>query len=291
MPEANDISLAFLANRPAAAADLLEQYTPEEVAEFLKDAPLEALVPAIHEMASWPAARLLSQLPVARIADILRKLSASEAETLLRLIEEDLRNAILEKMPEAVAKNFHRKLVYPVSTIGAWMDTSVPYFTMDNSASDCLDLVKKQKRSLGGVVVVVNYDRKLIGLVEIDKLLTSPGDTKLATMVDRDLQPLASRATLSEVENDEGWIRFSTLPVVDRNNILLGVLTHTVLMSATAKTNWIENNNVRYSLITHMGRAFFVSLGGVIKMMSGVAESEHSVNPNHIYPQGGVSHD
>lgn len=269
MNNANAISLAFLKRQPKAAAELLRDFEPEQAAEFLRRTPAALVTPVIHEMASWPAARVLSLMPKPSAAKILRELPSTEAETLLRLMPSELRDRVLTHMPASVAKSFRSKLAFPVSTIGAWMDTGVPFFTKDNSVDDCLELVKRQQSRLAGVLTVVDYSRHLVGLVQIEKLLTSEGSQTLAQLLETDVEALPARATLWEVQHNEGWVRFPTLPVVDRNNILLGVLTHSALKAGTAKSRQTLAKGFKFSLIANMARAFFVVCSGLIGVISG----------------------
>ncbi|MCB1846709.1 MAG: CBS domain-containing protein, partial [Halieaceae bacterium] len=97
-----------------------------------------------------------------------------------------------------------------------WMDSSVPCFALDSSVDHCLDLVKRQQTHLGGIVIVVDERHHLVGLVEVEKLLTSDGGASLAGLLDRQATPLSARATLWEAEQQAGWTQYPSLPVVDR---------------------------------------------------------------------------
>lgn len=270
MSDPNPLSLAFLENRPSAAAALLQDFTPEDCVAFLQGVPVEVLVPVIDNMASWPAARTLSLMPVAITADILRSLPDAEAESLLRLMIVEQRDAVLAHMPAATARGFTHKLIYPISTVGAWMDISVPCFTQDSSVDHCLDLVKRQQTHLGGIVIVVDGRRRLVGLVEVEKLLTSDGSAQLSGLLNTDIQPLSARATLWEVEHHDGWSLFPSLPVVDRHHTMLGALTHSALRAGTAKSAERAENQLRFSLLAHMGEAFIVVLGGLLATIAGI---------------------
>lgn len=276
MNKANLISLAFLKRQPKAAAELLREFAPEQAAEFLRPVPLAVLTPVIHEMASWPAARILALLPEAQIAKVLRGLDGTEAETLLRLIDAKLRERVLTQMPASLAKSFRGKLAYPLSTVGAWMDTSVPFFTMDNSVDDCLELVKQQQSHLAGIVTVVDYSRRLLGLVAIEQLLTSDGHQPLSALLEDRVTALPARATLWEIQHHGGWTDFPTLPVVDRNNILLGVLTHSALKSGTARSRQTLAQGFKFSLVANLARAFFVVLAGLLEVISGASQHRSS---------------
>ena len=270
MSDPNVLSLAFLENRPKAAAALLQDFSPEHCVEFLQEMPVDVLVPVIDGMASWPAARTLSLLPVGLTADVLRGLPDAEAETLLRLMNNEQRGAVMAQMPAATARGFAHKLAYPISTVGAWMDTSIPCFTLDSSVSHCLDLVRRQRAHLGGIVIVVDARRRLVGLVEVEKLLTSPGSARLDGLLNTGVHPLSARATLWEVEQHEGWTLFPSLPVVDRHHTMLGALTHSALRAGTARSDARADNQLRFSILTHMGEAFIVVLGGLLATLAGI---------------------
>ena len=270
MSDPNLLSQAFLENRPKAAAALLQDFSPDECVEFLQQMPLDVIVPVIDKMASWPAARTLSLMPIDLAADVLRGLPDAETETLLRLMSNEQRAAVIAHMPAATAQGLSNKLAYPISTVGAWMDGSVPCFTLDSSVDHCLDLVKRQRTHLGGIVIVVDERHHLVGLVEIGKLLTSDGHAPLSGLLNTHLQPLSARATLWEVEHQEGWTLFPSLPVVDRNNTVLGALTHSALRAGTARPADRADNHLRFSILTHMGTAFVVVLGGLLATLAGI---------------------
>lgn len=270
MSDPNLLSLAFLQSRPRAAAALLQEFTPEDCVEFLQDMPVAVLVPVVDAMASWPAARTLSLMPVEITADVLQGLPDTETESLLRLMNHEQRDAVLAELPGAIAQGFARKLVYPVSAVGAWMDASVPCFALDSSVDHCLDLVKRQQTRLGGIVIAVDDRHRLVGLAEVEKLLTTEGSARLADLLDRQAAPLSARATLWEVEQHEGWTHYPSLPVVDRHQTVLGALTHSALRAGTARAAERTDHPLRFSILAHMGRAFIVALGGLLATLTGL---------------------
>ncbi len=269
MTDANVLSLAFLESQPRAAAALLQEFAPEQIVEFLEEVPVPALVPVFDAMGSWPAARTLAELPSPLAAGILRGLPDAHAEGLLRLMDAGRRTEVMGRLPASVARSFNRKLTYPVSAVGAWMDTSVPYFDTDSSVGHCLDLVKRRQIHLGGIVIVADERRHLVGLVELEKLLTSDTRQPLAQLLNREITPLSPRATLWEVEDHEGWTLFPALPVVDHHNVLLGALTHSALRAGMTRSEGGVQWGGQLSLLLHLGRALLLSFGGLLQVMTG----------------------
>lgn len=271
MNNAELLSQAFLAKQPQACARLLEEASPEQAAAFLEKVPVDIVTPAVSAMANWPATRVLCQLPRPLSAEILGTLAPNKAEILLRLMGAEHRENIIQKMPADIARGFKLKLTYPVSTVGAWMDTSMPYFTPDSRVADCLDLIQQQKSHLGGIVLVVDEFQHLIGLADINSLITSAAREPLINLVHKDLKTPSARATLWEVIDFEGWSDFSSLPVTGPNNLLLGVLTHSALIEGTRKKADEPSRPQKFSLMAHMCRAFFVSLIGFIEVVGGIS--------------------
>lgn len=275
---------AFLQRQPQASAAQLQEFAPEEAARFLAQMPLTTIISVLRSMASWPAAQVLSQLPATKSAEVLRGLSATKAETLLRLIPAEQRDKFLKLMPNSVAKSFRLKLTYPLSTVGAWMDTSIPYFMSDSSVANCLDQVKHNHSHLNGIIMVVNEFRHLLGLVSVDRLLTSDLKQPLLGLIDSDIKPISTRVTLWEAKNHIGWTRYPTLPVIGQNNVIVGALTHSALTEGTNKSTSLHTTNQRFHLVTHMGRAFFVALAGLIKVIWGIQDSsptQQQEKPSH----------
>ncbi len=282
MDNSNPLSLAFLEQKPGAAASVLQEFSAERLAEFLSEVPIDILIPVIENMAAWPAARSLAEIPPHLSAAVLRKLPDAKAETLLRLIGSDRYQAIIKKMPAAVARKLYHKLAYPISTVGAWMDTAIPSFTGTTTVAHCLEQVRQNKSHLGGIVMVINDKRELSGVVDIEQILISDKSEALNRLMDKSVTAISSRATLWEVEHHDGWIHFPTLPVTDLDGHVLGALTHSALRTGTAKAVYRERPS-KYSLLTHMTRAYFVALGGMMHVVTGVDSSatEQRITPAH----------
>jgi len=83
------------------------------------------------------------------------------------------------------------------------------------------------------------------------------------------------------VEQHEGWTLFPSLPVVDRNNTLLGALTHSALRAGTSRSADQADNQLRFSIMTHMGEALVVVLGGLMATLAGIRpRSEQRSRPS-----------
>jgi len=277
------LTVAFLEEHPKAAAALIQEFRPELAVEFFQKIPIDKLAPVINYMPAWPAARVLSHMDEQLAADVLKGMPSMKAESLLRLMTSSQRELILGHMDKSVAKSFSRKLAYPITAVGAWMDTTIPYFTTDSIVGDCLDLIKRQKSQLNGVIIVVDNRKKIVGIINLEKLLISEHDEKLINLIDKDIKSIPARATLNEVKDNLGWSQYPTLPVIDRNSILLGALAHHSLQIAPTKPKASLNNGHSLSLSAHMGNAFFISMAGLLRLFS--TNTSDEADPTSLPPE------
>lgn len=287
MNNAEQLSQAFLQSQPQAGAALLQEFTPQEAAHFLAQLPLSIVTTTLATMASWPAARIISELPISLSSQVLGELNTARSETLLRLIKDEQRAEILKQLPRSTAKSFNLKLAYPLGTVGAWMDTSTPYFTPESSVADCLDFIKRRQSHVDGVVTVVDEFRHFVGLVNLDSLLISDAKQSLANLINTEVTPLPAKAILWEIKQHPAWSHFPTLPVIDHQQHILGTLSHSALIEGTKKTIQQHGKTQRFSIMSHMGRAFLVALSGLIQVAWGGAEQPYSKEN----PQEKVNHE
>ena len=84
------------------------------------------------------------------------------------------------------------------------------------------------------------------------------------------MSPLSARATLWEAQQQPGWTQYPSLPVVDRQNTVLGALTHSALRAGTARAADRADHQLRFSILTHMGEAFIVVVGGLLATLAGL---------------------
>lgn len=285
MTSHNLLSRVFLEQKPKTAALLLQSYSPAECFEYLEDMPVEILSPVVGNMGSWPATRLLTMFSSQFSAEVIAGLAETEAEAILRLMTEEQRKAIFSFLPKALARGFERKLVYPESTVGAWMNSAITFFSVDNTVGDCLEIVKQQKSQLEGVLLVVDERRHLVGTAELEQLLVVDNDRLLVELLHQDISPLPASATLWEVADNRGWVEFSTLPVTDHSGVIHGVLTRKSLHAGLQKSYQQKFEVNRFSLLPHLFGAFLVAFTGLLQALSSSPRAD--AFGNRVIREGG----
>ncbi len=212
---------------PADLADIVEELSPGERGAIFETIDSEVAADALSEVDPKMQASILEALEPEKAADIVEEMAPDQAADILAELEEETSEEILDEM-EAEPKTEVRELLeYEEDTAGGMMTTE--YVALDENAAvaDAMDAVRKSEDLIEGLntIFLTGRDGRLVASVPLAKLFVASGD--------RPLKELAT-GTLIQVSVDEKQDRVTelfdkynilTLPVVDEDGKLAGVIT------------------------------------------------------------------
>jgi magnesium transporter len=148
---------------------------------------------------------------------------------LLARIDEYARERILALLEERLDRQLRELMRYEPNRAGALMDPRVSAFRSSTTAEEALQTLRKLKDF--GDVFVVSEDNKLLGRVALNELAVASPQDRLHELLRPTavVHALATRQDVVEVLNET---RLPSLPVVDINERLLGVIRHRALVAA-----------------------------------------------------------
>ncbi|MBC97157.1 MAG: magnesium transporter [Halobacteriovoraceae bacterium] len=157
-----------------------------------------------------------------QITQIFNHLETDDAAYLIKMLSDEKRDLVLPRLTKMVQIN--RILSYPEESAGSIMQTEVCLIREGMSVKEAVDAIRRQKKILGKVVVsyVVDEERKLIGLVQLDDVILS----QMSDAISKITKPLKHYVNPEEDQEEVAQIfskyDLSYLPVVDKEGILLG---------------------------------------------------------------------
>ncbi len=264
MDKATELSLAFLRTQPAGAARALEQLQAEDAAAFVEEVPVPTITAVLGHMQPARAAAILERVSPKKAADVLSKTPAPTRSVLLRALPGPARDAALSTLSRREAVALRRYLTYAAGTVGAWMDAPKATFSPDVTASDCLQRIRRLGGRLGSLVFVIDEERRLLGVVDVDGLLGAKDDALLAELMQKDFTRLSPQASLSTVVSLPAWDRALSLPVMDRRRRLLGVLHFDSLREGLLVDRRETKGFQVNFLVVHLVQALLVTLSGLL---------------------------
>lgn len=234
----SELALAFLQAQPSAAAGVLEQQPIDKVAEFLKSVPYKQAAVVLKKMLPQYTARLCKYLDATTAAAFLSEMDVNLIAAILRHADNNTSNDVLALLPERIKLACNLLLSYPETAIGAWMVTNYISFPDDCSVQDA----KQRLFSIGHVVgiatiYIVDRDRQIQGSVNVTKLLRSPSKNSIQSIMDKKIDAVSGRSSLSAVENDPMWQRAECVAVINSSRQIIGVFRHLDLRKGLIETS------------------------------------------------------
>jgi magnesium transporter len=228
----SELAATFVARHPLEAAVVLEPLDAQDVRRVLSQIEGAKTFEVLSHMSPDCAARALQDMDeqharaafatadFVRLALILAQLEGADRERLFALLTPDQR------------RNVDAALEYPLGSAGRLMDPKVTTFREEQRAGDVL--VRLREAPFGGSpdVLVVNADGLLKSTVSLRDLVTAGSERVLGSLARQQPFFVNAMATRDEVVELLQRHHLSTLPVVDLDGRVLGVLRHDALIEA-----------------------------------------------------------
>src|SRR5471030_177770 len=206
---------------------MLEDMHPADLADIVEDlspAEREAIFETIDNEA---AADALSEVDPKMQVSIVEEMSPDEAADVLSELEEETSEEIMDEMDSAPKSEVRELLEFDEDTAGGLMNTEYVALHENASLADAMAALKGNEDLLEvlNTLFLIDADERLTASIPLARLFIAPGNARL--------KDLASE-TLIEVTVDENQDRVTelfdkynllTLPVVDEDGKLAGVIT------------------------------------------------------------------
>jgi CBS domain-containing protein/sporulation protein YlmC with PRC-barrel domain len=238
-----DLLPADLAN---AMLDLPEQRMLE-VAEEMSD---ERLADVLEEMPESEQVDILNQLDDNRAADVLDQMQPDDAADLIAQLSDERGEALLDLMQPEEADDVRMLLAYAPDTAGGLMTPEPIIVSADATVAEGLALIRRHELApaLGAAVCVTlpPYEPptgRFLGMVHFQRMLRYPPMERLGTLLDQKLEPVKASASAAEVARTLASYNLVSLPVVDDNHRLVGVVTIDDVLDYLLPDDWRSHDD------------------------------------------------
>ncbi len=221
----------FFERYPSEAAGHLDRLPAKEVLRLLRaESPSISAKLFIH-LNPELADKVLAQMDETLFSNLFTTLDPVHGAVILSRLDEDLIQNRLGLLPDKLAKEYRDLMRYPPETAGYLMDPRVATFNADNTIEEVLTIIRTiaQRRIID--ICVVDEDGILIGIVPLQQVAVAQPTQRLEELLQRDpvtvnmLDPKEDVVQLLEER------KLATLPVVNLDGKLLGVIRHDALVS------------------------------------------------------------
>jgi magnesium transporter len=212
---------------PADIADIIEELAPAEREAVFETLDEEVAAQALEEIDPKLQVSIVSSLDSDRAADIVEEMDPDAAADLLGDLPEDRSNEILHEMQPEEREEVKELLEFEENTAAGRMTTD--YMAVPETAH-VAHAIQMLRNFEGGIesmstIYLLAQGEKLTGAVPLSKLVLAAPDDLLASLKSEPL--ITCHPGADEVEVAELFDKYNllTLPVVDEDGALTGVIT------------------------------------------------------------------
>lgn len=225
----------LMERHPDEAATVLETEPDAMVVALLEKAPVRDALEILRRMSPDKAAAVLVALGDDRTRQVLAGMDAHRAAALLGRLDDETRDRNLGVLDPTLADELKSMTDYPRDCAGRLMDPRVTAFPPTTTVREVIQRLKALRRKRIQDVFLVDADGRLVGSVPLQEVVLSPPGTRLediARMPTPSVQATSPRDAVIEELEDR---RAASLPVVDFDHRLLGVLRQEQLLMAAQR--------------------------------------------------------
>ena len=212
---------------PADIADILEELAPAEREAVFESLDEEVAAGTLEEIDPKMQVELMRSIDSDRAADIVEEMEPDAAADLLADLPQETSEGILEEMEPEERQDVAELLAFKENTAAGRMTTE--YLAVPPQAT-VADAILKLRTFAGetdviNTIFLVQGGGKLVGAVPLVSLVLSPPDTRLSTLAPEHV--ISCRADANDKEVAELFDKYNlmSLPVVDEEGHMSGVVT------------------------------------------------------------------
>ncbi len=212
---------------PADIADIVENLAPDEREAVFETLDEEVAAEALEEVEPKLQKAIVESLDSDRAADIVEEMDPDAAADLLKDLPEEHTEKILEEMAPEERQEVSELLEFPENTAAGRMTTEFIALGEDATVEEAIDALRNFE---GGVETVstffvVDKESRLVATVPLAKLVLAEGTEGLLSLAQEPLITCHPDTRENEVAELFDKYNLLTLPVVDEDKHLVGVIT------------------------------------------------------------------
>ena len=212
---------------PADIADIVEDLAPDERQAVFQTLDEETAAEALEEVTPKVQKSIVESLDSGRAADIVEEMDPDAAADLLADLSQDHTEQILVEMTPEASQEVVELLEHREETAAGRMTTEFLAVPISATVENAISVMREFEggvESVSTIYLVDSYGR-LVGAVPLAKLVLADSTTLLMSLTREPL--IFTHTATDENQVAELFDKYNliTLPVVDKDNKLVGVIT------------------------------------------------------------------
>ena len=226
--DAGFITNSFNAMHPADAADIIEHLSQNDRENLIKLNSFKVDPEVFVELNESIQSEMIAYLSSDSIVNILKNLESDDAIKILENVDEKEKNNILSSLPPKDRFALLESLSYPEDSAARLMQREFTAIPSNWSVGQTIDYLRENKELPEEFleIFIVDQEFKPIGTVPSSRVLTTPRDTKMMSIMAESQTLIPVDMDREEVGNLFENYNLNSAAVVDKSDKLVGMIAY-----------------------------------------------------------------
>ena len=217
----------LLPMEPADIADLLEESGEEAMPLLYRLLPKELAAEVFVELEADSQEMLINGFSNNELKEVLDELYLDDVADIVEEMPATVVIRILDKATPEMRKSINDLLKYPEDSAGSIMNMEFLSLKEDMTVEDAFKRIRRVGSEMETIntLYVTDPTRKLLGVLSVRDLLLAEGDNLIQDIMDSNVVSVHTMDDKEDVAQAMSKYDYLSMPVVDRENRLVGIVT------------------------------------------------------------------
>ncbi|WP_100374526.1 magnesium transporter [Bacillus sp. FJAT-45037] len=189
--------------------------TPDQLADLIQELDYDVQIEILHKLGIERSSKVMNLMDNDDLADLLNELSADKIQE------------FLDVMKKEDSQKIRSLMSYPADTAGGLMTNQFVWINANQTVRQAVNKLKEYAGFSENIyyLYVINEEKNLVGVVSYRDLLIADADDFIEDIMFNRTVSVNVEADQEEVAQIIERYDFIAVPVVDDQNILLGIIT------------------------------------------------------------------
>ena len=255
----------FIFKYSKEASGALQEFEPAELVPFFENTSADVLCALIQEMNPQLVLQVFELMKKETVIQLFELMKIPLAELLIRMMSVTENEQILSSLSPEKSLHIKRLLKYLKTSVGSYVDQTV--FTLNENliVKEALAQAKRHTSSLEPELFVLTQERKLVGVVNISKLITELPNKEIRSIMETRLNTISPETPIQSVINHPGWQDQYLMPVVDKLQVFLGAISLATVRKIKNKSDKILEDHSK-DTIGALGDLYHIGIAGLLRV-------------------------
>lgn len=228
---------------PADIADIIEELSNRQRMALLKSLDDEKAAEALEESDLDVQVKVAGCMNNTRMAHILDNMAAEEAADLLGQLSQERASELLSLMDPEYAHQIAGLLKYPEKSAGGLMSPEFVSVTDRSTVGEAVDAIRDSREDVWTVhyVYVTDDGGRLRGFVSLKDLILAGRRVPITDIMTKEAGEVTTDTPAEEIASYMAKYDLLSLPVVDRDDRLKGVVTIDDIIDLIVPARWKQH--------------------------------------------------